>query len=112
MDPRQGMRMLKDPMKLRKMQQVRKKRLVEETKKKNEYEGTLVEKVVIDYSESLTQVYTAEQNYLAYKLFSIMDTNSGGSITLREMKRVFLGDITSTFTAAFVRTFIKNIWLR
>ena len=30
------MRMLKDPMKLRKMQQVRKKRLVEETKVSNE----------------------------------------------------------------------------
>lgn len=35
---------------------------------------------------------TQEENYRAYKLFSMMDVDSGGSISLRELYRVLMGD--------------------
>ena len=35
---------------------------------------------------------TQEENYRAYKLFSMMDVDNGGSISLRELNRVLMGD--------------------
>lgn len=82
MDPRQAARMMRDPTAARKLQQIRKQRLVEKEQEVKSY--VPLEKVEFDIMKSHSMTYTSDQNYQAYKLFSIMDTNSGGSITLRD----------------------------
>lgn len=37
--------------------------------------------------------YTQDENYRAYKLFSMMDVDGGGSISLRELNRILMGEV-------------------
>jgi len=108
MDPRKAMRALKDPTVLRKMQQVRNRRKIQKTK---EDEYVPIPKIELIQSDPFLTNYSAEENYRAYKLFSIMDTNAGGSITLREIKRVLTGDTDTTLTARFDHPDTGILWM-
>lgn len=44
---------------------------------------------------------TKEENYRAYKLFSMMDIDGGGSISLREIKRVLMGEAVRFVSCSF-----------
>eukprot|EP00605_Chrysophyceae_sp_TOSAG23-4_P000956 GSChrysophyteH1.ASY1.ANO1.1056.1 assembled CDS len=57
--------------------------------------------VVLDLSDKADVHYSEEENYRAYKLFNIIDTSGGGSITLRELKRCLMGDTFRTFSKKF-----------
>jgi hypothetical protein len=46
-------------------------------------------------------VDTKEENYRAYKVFSMMDIDGGGSISLREMNRVMMGDAQRFVSSSF-----------
>ena len=60
-----------------------------------------LKEVTLDLSENVNKRFTDEENYRAYKLFSIIDTNSGGCVTLRELKRCLMGDTFRTFSKKF-----------
>lgn len=45
--------------------------------------------------------YTQDENYRAFKLFSIMDVDHNGNISLRELKRILMGETERTFTETF-----------
>lgn len=93
---------------LRKMQQVRNRRKIQQTK---EDEYVPVPKIELIQSDPFLTNYSAEENYRAYKLFAIMDTNAGGSITLREIKRVLTGDTDTTLTARFDHPDTGILWM-
>ncbi len=54
-----------------------------------------------DYCALLCFTDSQEENYRAFKLFSIMDTDNSGSITLAEINRLLMGDIYNSFTVDF-----------
>eukprot|EP01038_Epipyxis_sp_PR26KG_P005825 gene5825-8032_t len=54
--------------------------------------------------------YTQEENYRAYKLFSMMDVDHGGSISLREINRMLLGDIDKYLACRFDHPDTGIIW--
>ena len=60
-----------------------------------------LKEVKLDLSENTSKRFTEEENYRAYKLFSIIDANSGGCVTLRELKRCLMGDTFRTFSKKF-----------
>lgn len=68
------------------------------------------DQVILDLNESFRTKYTVEQNYRAYKLFSIMDVDGGGSITLREVNRVLMGESTRFFTVRFDHPDVGITW--
>lgn len=107
MDPIKALRMLNDPVKQRKAQQMKKKTYREEIKAK---EWKVLEKVELDVSDIFKQNYTPEENYRAYKLFSIMDVDNGGSISLRELKRCVMGDISDTLVINFDHPDCGIVW--
>jgi hypothetical protein len=45
--------------------------------------------------------YTKDENYRAYKLFSMMDIDGGGSISLRELSRVLMGEVVRFVSCSF-----------
>jgi Ca2+-binding EF-hand superfamily protein len=53
---------------------------------------------------------TQEENYRAYKLFSMMDVDSGGSISLRELYRVLMGDATRYVSCDFEHPDSGIVW--
>lgn len=55
-------------------------------------------------------VDTAEENYRAYKLFSMMDVDNGGSISLRELNRVLMGDAERFLTCDFEHPDTGIVW--
>jgi len=107
MDPKKALRMVNDPVKARKAQQMKKKSYKEEVKAK---EWKVLEKVELDVSDIFKQNYTPEENYRAYKLFSIMDVDNGGSISLRELKRCVMGDISDTLAISFDHPDCGIVW--
>jgi len=107
MDPKKALRMINDPVKARKAQQMKKKSYKEEVKAK---EWKELEKVELDVSNIFKQDYTPEENYRAYKLFSIMDVDNGGSISLRELKRCVMGDISDTLEISFDHPDCGIVW--
>lgn len=60
-----------------------------------------LEPVIIDLETNFQRAYSQEENYRAYKLFNIIDSNNGGTITLRELKRCLMGDTFRTFKVHF-----------
>ena len=60
-----------------------------------------LKEVKLDLSANADRRFTDEENYRAYKLFSIIDTSSSGSVTLRELKRSLMGDTFRTFEKRF-----------
>lgn len=57
--------------------------------------------VVIDMDSKFKIRYTQAENYRAYKLFNIIDTTNGGSISERELKRCLMGDTFQVFKKSF-----------
>ena len=55
-------------------------------------------------------VDTADENYRAYKLFSMMDVDNGGSISLRELNRVLMGDAIRFLTCDFDHPDSGIVW--
>ena len=82
-----------------KSQQAMRTRTIEETGVEVGYKP--LEKVELDLSENNNRRFTDEENYRAYKLFSVIDTNNAGTITLRELKRCLMGDTFRTFPKDF-----------
>ena len=107
MDPKKALRMLNDPVLARKAQQMKKKTHKEEVKQQ---QWKVLEKVELDVSDIFKQNYTPEENYRAYKLFSIMDVDNGGSISLRELKRCVMGDISDTLAITFDHPDCGIVW--
>jgi Ca2+-binding EF-hand superfamily protein len=60
-----------------------------------------MKEVTIDLSDTIKRNYTDEENYRAYKLFSIMDLQFSGTITMRELYRVLKGDTYRTIKVIF-----------
>ena len=67
--------------------------------KEEEYQP--IKPVIIDLETNFQRAYSQEENYRAYKLFNIIDSNNGGTITLRELKRCLMGDTFRTFKVHF-----------
>lgn len=107
MDPKKALRMLNDPVLARKAQQMKKKTYKEEVKQQ---QWKVIEKVELDVSDIFKQNYTPEENFRAYKLFSIMDVDNGGSISLRELKRCVMGDISDTLAITFDHPDCGIVW--
>jgi hypothetical protein len=56
--------------------------------------------------------YSQDENYRAYQLFSIMDTDGGGSIDLRELKRLLIGGgEAQTFEVTFEHPDSGIVWI-
>lgn len=53
---------------------------------------------------------TLEENYRAFKLFSIMDIDHSGTISLREINRMLLGDMSATFLINFDHPDTGIVW--
>ena len=53
---------------------------------------------------------TEAENYRAYKLFSMMDVDGGGSISLRELYRVLLGEVTRHVGCTFAHPDSGIFW--
>jgi len=53
---------------------------------------------------------TQEENFRAYKLFSMMDVDGGGTISLRELKRVLMGDDDRYVTCDFTHPDTGIVW--
>ncbi|KAJ1436856.1 hypothetical protein B484DRAFT_416735, partial [Ochromonadaceae sp. CCMP2298] len=60
--------------------------------------------------EETRKKYTQEENYRAYKLFSMMDVDGGGSISLREIYRVLMGDAERFVSCDFDHPDTGIIW--
>ena len=59
--------------------------------------------VIIDFDDPFKTNYSQEENNRTYKLFSLMDIDNSGTISLREIKRVLMGsDIIRTFAESFL----------
>ena len=51
-----------------------------------------------------------EENYRAYKLFSMIDIDGGGTITIRELKRVMSGSSVRYFSCEFAHPDAGIVW--
>lgn len=71
-----------------KSNQAKKRKNVNDTK---DSEWKPLPPVVINVSDRFKTKYTEEENYRAFKLFSIMDPASTGCISVDELKKVLLG---------------------
>lgn len=50
-----------------------------------------VEKVELNLADPFKTNYTEEENFRAYRMFSMIDLDGSGYITLREIERILMG---------------------
>lgn len=111
-------RKMLDPVKARKSQQATKRKLmkdvldsewmppppvkldIDNSTKRNCKLRTYIE-MQCELCHCLYFADTVEENYRAYRTFAIMDVDNGGSVSLREMKRVLMGDVYKEVTVEF-----------
>lgn len=57
----------------------------------NDREWKPIPPVTINLSDPFKTQYTSEETFKTYQLFSLMDVDNSGSVSLRELKRVLMG---------------------
>lgn len=66
--------------------------------------------IVLNPYESGKINYTEEENYEAYKVFSIMDVDNSGCITIRELQRLLMGQFSKTMPLDFDHPDSGIVW--
>ena len=72
--------------------------------------GKTADKIELMDDAPTKSVYSQEDNYRAFKLFSMMDSDNGGSISLREVNRVMMGDSVRYVTMNFEHPDTGVVW--